>query len=103
MLAVGTQLLTWTLPHCPEVLLTLGLSGAEPGRVTRRRVHLTPDVHLIDCVPEEAVEILVTCSHMLEMLNTYFHRILPRNDFDFSIFVVLLSPLPFHCQGTEVS
>lgn len=75
-----------------------GLSGAEPAWVTRRRVHLTLDVHLIDCVPEEAVETLVTCSHMLEMLNIHFHGFLPRNDFDFSIFIILSRPLPFHCN-----
>lgn len=79
-----------------------GLSGAEPAWVTRRRVHLTLDVHLIDCVPEEAVETLVTCSHMLEMLNIHFHRFLPRNDFDFSIFIILSRPLPFHCNQYSV-
>ena len=48
-----------------------GLSGAEQGWVTRGRARLTPAVHIIDCDPEEVVETLVTCFHVMEMLNTH--------------------------------
>lgn len=59
-------------------------------------MYLAPDEQLIDCDPEEVMETLVTCPHMLEMLYMPFLGSFLGSDFNFSISFILPNHSPPH-------